>query len=126
MCNSRVTCSSTPPSLTPGGLLGAGQLELHGRLDLDVEPHAQQVDVHRLAADRVALEFLEHDRRRRGALDLEVEHCAGVRERVAQFARRNLEGDRVLAAAVEDAGHVAARGAGGARCANPRARARLP
>ena len=39
-----------------------------------------------VAADRVTDELLEDDRLGRVAVDLEVEHGAGVRERVAQLA----------------------------------------
>ena len=46
------------------GVLDAGQLERHDRVDRLVQAHAQQVDVDGLAAHRVALGLLEHDRRR--------------------------------------------------------------
>ena len=59
-------------------------------------------------------------------VDLEVDHRAAVGERLAQLARLDLEGDRILAAAVDDAGDVARRGAAGARRGSPRARARRP
>ena len=103
--------------LDAGRVLGADQLERHRRLDRHVEPDPQQVDVHGLAADRVALELLEDDRRGRAAVELEIEHRAGVGERVAQLAGVDLERDRLLAAAVDDAGHVAvaAQPARGAR-----------
>ena len=52
-------------------------------------------------------ELLDHDRRRAGVADAQVEHRAGVREHLAQHARVDLERDRVLAAAVHDAGHLA-------------------
>ena len=48
--SSRVTCSSTPPSLTPGASSAPTQLEHDGRLDRQVEAHAQQVDVDGVAA----------------------------------------------------------------------------
>ena len=48
-----------------------------------------------IAADRVALGVLERDRRRRAAADLELDHRAGVRERVAQVARVDGEGRRI-------------------------------
>ena len=104
--------------LDAGRVLGADQLEHHGGADRLVEADPQQVDVHRLAGDRMADELLDHDRRGCGAVDAQLEHRAGVGERVAQHARVDLERDRVLAAAVDDAGDVA-----GAAQAARRARA---
>ena len=93
--------------LDPGRVLGADQLEHHGRLDRLVEADAQQIDVDGLAADGVADELLEDDRAAAGAVDPQVEDRAGVGQRLAQLARVDRERDRVLAAAVDDAGHVA-------------------
>jgi hypothetical protein len=42
-----------------------------------------------------------------GAVEAQVEHRAGVGQSQAQLTRVDLEGDRVLAAAVDDAGNVA-------------------
>ena len=53
MLSSRVTCSSTPPSLTPGRLLDALELDADLRLDLLVEADLEQVDVDDLVADGV-------------------------------------------------------------------------
>ena len=76
----------------------------------------------RLAAQRVALGVLEDGRRRR-AVDLQLEHGAGAVQRVAQLARVDGEGERLAAAAVEDAGDLAlaAQAAGGARALGRRA-----
>ena len=57
--------------LDAGGVLGAGELEHDGRVDLLSEVDAQQVDVHRVARDRMTLVVLEHDRRFALALDRE-------------------------------------------------------
>ena len=93
--------------LDAGSVVGADELEHDRRLDRLVEPDAQQVDVHGVAGDRVAGQLLDDDRRAAGAVDAEVEHRAGVGQRLAQHARVDLEGDRVLAAAVYDAGDLA-------------------
>ena len=59
--------------------------------------------------DRMALELLDARPASAGAVDREVDQGAGVRERLAQRPRVDLEGDRVLAAAVDDAGHLPSR-----------------
>ena len=59
---SRVTCSSTPPPLTPGAVLGSLQLDRDLGLDLLVELHLLQVEVLEAAAHRVQLLLLDHDR----------------------------------------------------------------
>ena len=59
------------------------------------------------AADRVQLLLLDHDRHRLAALDLEVEERVAVGEHRVHLAFGNLEGARLRAAAVDDAGHEA-------------------
>ena len=49
MLSSRVTCSSTPPSLTPGASSTPVSSSATGGLDLLVEAHLEQVDVHDVA-----------------------------------------------------------------------------
>ena len=104
---SRVTCSSTPPSLTPGRDLGALELDRDLGLDLLVELDLLEVDVLEVAADRVELLLLDDDRDRGGALELEVEQRLAAGEDGADLAFPGLEGARVAAAAVDDAGHQA-------------------
>ena len=116
--SSRVICSSTPPSLTPGASSMPIELERHDGVDRLVQAHPQQVDVHGLPAHRVALSLLEHDRRRFAAVDAQIEHRARAGERQAQLARVGVEAHRLAAAAVEHAGHAA-----GAAQAPRRARA---
>ncbi len=88
------------------GVIDAGELEHDRRLDRLVEADAEQVDVHRVAADRMADELLEHDGRGRGTVDAQVEQRAGVRERIAKLPRVDRERDRILATAVDDAGDL--------------------
>ena len=116
MLTSRVTCSSTPPSMAPGASSPPMSSRRDDRVDGHVEAHAQEVDVHRVPAHRVALGVLEHGRGGL-AVELELDHGAARGERVAQLALVDGERQRVLAAAVEDAGHLAlaAQAAGGAR-----------
>src|SRR6185436_14045315 len=90
-----------------GGLLLADEVHRHGRLDGDLEVDAQQVDVHEVAAHRVALGLLQHGGRGRAAVDGELEHRAAGGERVAQRALVDGEGDGALRAAVEHAGNLA-------------------
>ena len=61
-----------------------------------------------LSADRVPLGVLEHNRRGFAAVDAQVEHRSGAGERVAQLACVRVEADRLVAAAVQHAGHAAA------------------
>ena len=89
---SRVTCSSTPPPLTPGAILGALELDRDLGLDRLVELDLLQVDVLEAAADRVQLLLLDHDRDRFAALDLEVEERGALGEDVADLAFGDLEG----------------------------------
>ncbi len=103
-------------ALGAGRVVAADELQRHDRVDRDVEVHAQQVDVHRLAAHRVVLGALQ-DGRRGLAVGDDLEHGAPGGKRVAQLARVGAEGDRVAVASVEDAGDAAAaaqaaRGAG--------------
>ena len=74
-----------------------------------------------LAAHRVALGLLEHDRRGFAAVDAEVEHGARAGQREAQLAGVDVEADRLAAAAVEDARARGRCGAGVApRASRPR------
>ena len=66
------------------------QLEHDRRLDRLVEANAEQVDVHRVAADRVADELLDARPACCGAVDAEVEQGAGMGERVAELPRVDL------------------------------------
>ena len=97
--------------------VGADELERDRRLDRLVEPDPQQVDVDRLAADRVADQLLDHDRSRGFAVDAQIEHRAGVLKGKPQGSRIDLERHRVRPAAVHDPGHVslAAKAPRGAR-----------
>ena len=88
-----VTCSSTPPSLTPGASSTPSTCTPTGGLDLLVEAHLEQVDVHDLVAHRVELLVLD-DHRPRLAADLEVDQRRAVHEHLAQHARVDLEGQR--------------------------------
>ena len=113
---SRVTCSSTPPPLTPGAVIGPLQLDRHLGLDRLVELDLLQVDVLEAAAHRVQLLVLDDDRDGFAALDLEVEQRGALADHRAHLAFGDLEGGRLRAARVDDAGHqaLAAQAAGGA------------
>ena len=91
--------------LDAGGVLGADQLDRDVGLDLLVELDLVEVEVQEVVADGVALLLLEHHRNRRRALDLDVEQRAAVDQDVAHRARLGLERTRLVAAAVDDAGH---------------------
>src|SRR5207248_9068823 len=86
-----------------GRVLDARQLQRHDRVNSLIEAHAQKVDVDRRAAQRVALGFLEHDRRRFTAIYAQVEHGARGRQRQAQLTRVGVEAQRLALAAVDDA-----------------------
>ena len=73
-----------------------------------------------LAAHRIALGVLEHDRRGFAAVDTEIEHGAGAGQRVAQLAGVDLDPDRLGPAAVDDPGHPPGCGAAGGRPASRR------
>jgi hypothetical protein len=94
-------------------------LELDDDLGLDrlVEAHLLQVDVLEVSAHRVVLLLLDDDRHRFAALDLQIEQGRAFGEDVAHLALGHLEGARVGAAAVDDAGNeaVAAQPARGSR-----------
>jgi hypothetical protein len=102
--------------LGPRRVLAAEEVQRHDRVDGHVEIHAQEVDVHRVPADGVTLGVLQH---RGGGVpaELQLDHRAARGQRVAQLALVDGEGERVVAAAVEDAGHLAftAQAAGGTR-----------
>ena len=87
--------------------LGALELNRDLRLDRLVEPHLLQVDVLEAAAHRVVLLLLDHDRHCFGTLDLQVEEGDAFAEHVSDIAFGHLEGARLRAAAVDDAGHQA-------------------
>ena len=102
--SSRVTCSSTPPSLAPGESSPPTSSSDDRRLDRLVEPNSKQVQVHRRAVDRMTNKVLDDDRGSGAAVDLKLEHRARMLEREAQGALVDLERDRILAAAVDDSG----------------------
>ena len=58
-----------------------------GRLDRLVEAHADEIDVHHVAAHGVALGVLEHGRRRPAAVDRELEHGAAARASAVRSSR---------------------------------------
>ena len=90
-----------------GRVLGADQLDRDRRLDGLVEPDPDQVDVHQLAAHRMALCVLQHGRGPAPTVERHLEHRAGPRKRRAQRAGLDGEADRLAAAAVEHARHEA-------------------
>ena len=98
-------------------VVGADELERDRRVDLLIHADAQQVDMDRLAAHRMALEVLDDDRRALAAVEGDLEDGAGVGERVAQRPPVDGERLRILAATVDHAGYqaLAAEAAGGAR-----------
>ena len=123
MLTSRVTCSSTPPSMAPGASSPPMSSRVDDRVDGDVEVHAQEVDVHRVPAHRVALGVLEHGRawprRRAGARPRRRARPArgaarARRRRTAPRRRRRRRGRRAPGPG----------GAGGAWSASWRPRAR--
>ena len=79
---SRVTCSSTPPSLDAGRLVGALELDRDLGLDRLVEADLEAVEVDDLAAKRVALLLLDDDRHGVAAVDLEVEERLALGSRL--------------------------------------------
>ena len=89
------------------GVFGADQLDHHRGLNWLIQPDAHEIDVNRLAVDRVTGQLLEHDRRARATLQLEVQHGAGMGQSVAQLPRVDRESDRFLAASIDHAGHFA-------------------
>ena len=104
---SRVTCSSTPPSRTPGALSAPSSSIADLRLDLLVEANLEAVEMGDVPAHRVMLLLLDHDGDGLGAVDLEVEKRLALREDRAKLASRNLEGARLAALAVDDTWHQA-------------------
>ena len=96
----------------------------HVDLDGDVAADPQEVDVQHAAADRVALQVLDDRQLARVAVDLEVDQRveAGVgRQRAAQLAPVDADGDGVAAESVDGGGNaalaaepLARTGAGGA------------
>ena len=107
MLSSRVTCSSTPPSFTPGDSSPPSSCTRDRGLDLLVEADLEQVDVHELVADR--MELLVLDDHRAGlpptSMSISAEPSASSWRRArastlkAEFSPS--------AAAVDDAGHEA-------------------
>ncbi len=95
-------------SFDAGGRLDALELDRDLGLDRLVELHLLQVDVLKIAADRVQLLLLDHDRHAFRALYLEVEQSVATGEHRADLALTHLKGLRVGAAAVDDARHEAA------------------
>ena len=104
---SRVICSSTPPSLAPGAS------------SAPVSSSATVASIGRSRRTRNRSmwtvspvtgwlgELLDHDGGLAAAVDREVEHRSGPRQRLAQHARVDLERERILTAAVDDAGNLA-------------------
>jgi predicted unusual protein kinase regulating ubiquinone biosynthesis (AarF/ABC1/UbiB family) len=96
-----------------------GALELDRDLGLDrlVELHFLQVDVLEQPLDRVQLLLLDHDWYGFRTLDLEVEERLAAGQHGADLAFARLEGARILATGVDDAGNelLAAQAAGAAR-----------
>src|SRR5262249_42592870 len=90
--------------LHAGRLVGSLELDRHLRLDLLVQPHLETVEVKHIAADGMVLLLLDHNRDGLGALELEVEQGGALEEHRAKLTRRNLEGARLVALAVDDAG----------------------
>src|SRR5579862_8856785 len=74
-------------------------------MDRLVEAHTQQVEMDRIAGHGMAGELLEHHRRG-PAVELQLEHGAGVGECEPQIARVDRERDRLLATAIDDAGYA--------------------
>ena len=103
--------------MTPGAVLGAEQLDRDVGLDLDVELDLLEVEMDEVAANRVALLLLDHDRNRARPLDLDVDQGTAVDEDVADRASLGLKGAGIVAAAVDDAGDepLAAQAAARAR-----------
>ncbi len=72
------------PGVMEGGVLSQGVVEINiEALPGDI-PDAVQVDVHGLAADGVTLDVLDEHRRRRAAVDGDLEDRARTRQGVAQ------------------------------------------
>ena len=90
-----------------GGDLGALELDRDLGLDRLVELHLLQVDVLEVAAHRVMLLLLDHDRNGFAALDLEVEEGGAFAQHAADVAFGHLKGAGIRAAAVDDAQHEA-------------------
>ena len=89
------------------GALGAEELELHGGLDRAVEAHAQQVDVQRVAAHRMARESLTTTGVDCAPSTLRSSTAPACGEGGAQLARLDLERQGLVATAVDDAGDEA-------------------
>ena len=87
MLTSRSSWLKMPPSATPGPSSAPRNSIGTVAWIVCVHAHAQQIDVDRLAAHRVALDVLDQHVRGR-ALDRHLDHLGGVRERVAQDAAR--------------------------------------
>ena len=91
-----------------GRVLGPVQVDLHGRLDRDVEPHFLQVDVPHVPPDRIALVLLQDRGVHLGlALQDDVEHgmqSGRAGQRRAELTLADGEGLRCRLP-VEDAGN---------------------
>ena len=86
-----------------GRLVGALQLDRDLGLDRLVEADLEAVEMHDLAAERVALLLLDHDRHRRSVADLQVEQRLALGEQDPKVALGDLEGLGLAAVAVDDA-----------------------
>ncbi len=89
-----------------GRILRADEVQRDRSLDRLVEIHAQEVDVHHVAAHWMALGVLEHGGGR-GLAVAQLDDRAGRVQREAQLAGVDGEGLRRLTQPVEDAGDTA-------------------
>ena len=93
-----------PAGFDAGSVFGTLELDHDIRLDRLVEFDLLQVDVAERAAHRVQLLLLDHDRARFAAVDREIEQRGALGDHVADVAFGHLEGGRLGAAGVDDAG----------------------
>ncbi len=101
-----VTWSMTPPSMTPGASSAPCSTSATVAWMATSRRTRSRSMCIGLPADRVMVGGLDH-RRRGVAVDREIQHRAAGGQRDAQLASVDVEGDRILAAAVEDAGDPA-------------------
>ena len=108
MLSSRVTCSSTPPSLTPGAS-STPMISTDSVVSIFSSRRTSSRSMCMTSsAHRVELLILDDHRDGVGAPTLTSNSAAPRVEHLAQLAGVDLEGHRVaVAAAVEDAGHGA-------------------
>ena len=123
---SRVTCSRMPPSLTPGDSSAPSSSMRDVGLDLLVEVDLLAVEVHEVAADRVALLLLDDDGNAAGALDLEVEEGVALADEEPEVVGVGLEGRARPPRPCRRRRGRARRGAGGGSCGSRTRCARRP